>query len=221
MDHELETIEHQMKVTRSTLAERAEALERQLFGMVHETTTAVNESVQSAKDMVDGAVGEIKESAHQFIDGLTEAFDLRLQVQRHPYAMICGSMALGYLMPQLIRGLSRVPADRSLVEYPSSSDTQKSRWPAATQTERAMGAKLAKWDQPKGTLTQAREKFDSEIHRLKELAIGAALGAVRDYIASSTPGQIGEEMSEIIDSFTTKVGGKPISGPVFSAEQRR
>jgi hypothetical protein len=58
--------------------------------------------------------------------------------------------------------------------------------------------------------------FDSEIHKLKALALSTMLGAVRDVITSSAPPQIAPQLGEIIDTATVKLGGEPIRGPVLS-----
>jgi hypothetical protein len=66
-----------------------------------------------------------------------------------------------------------------------------------------------------GLFSELGEKFESEINKLKGLALGTMLGALRDVVASSAPPHIGPQLAEIIDSATVKLGGQPINGPVF------
>ena len=57
--------------------------------------------------------------------------------------------------------------------------------------------------------------FGPEINQVKELAIGTLLGVVRDMAVQAAPEQMAPQVREIIDGFTTKLGGKPVEGPIF------
>jgi hypothetical protein len=46
--------------------------------------------------------------------------------------------------------------------------------------------------------------------RLKGLAVGAALGLVRDMLAPQIPGDLGGEIKSVIDDLTVNLGGHPI-----------
>jgi len=60
------------------------------------------------------------------------------------------------------------------------------------------------------------QMVEPEINKLKGLAIGAALGAFRDFVTKSVPPEIGEHLHELIDNVTTKLGAEPLREPVFS-----
>jgi hypothetical protein len=59
-----------------------------------------------------------------------------------------------------------------------------------------------------------------EITKLKGLAIGTVLGAVRDLITQSGAEQMNAKVAEVMDSITVKLGGQPIRGPVLKDNLR-
>jgi len=71
-----------------------------------------------------------------------------------------------------------------------------------------------------GWLEGLISNLSPEIRKLKSMAIGTALGLIRDTVTRSVPGELGVHMSEIIDNVTTKLGGEVIPGQVLGlAEQ--
>src|SRR5947209_5600271 len=97
MDNEPEeVIKHQMLETRASLAEKLETLEQQVVGTVQSATTAVTDTVESVKDAVQETVEMARASVHHTVEAVKDTFDLSLQVRRHPWFMMAGSVALGY-----------------------------------------------------------------------------------------------------------------------------
>src|SRR5579859_6838521 len=76
----------QMNDTRAALSAKLETLERRIVDTVHGTADAVVQTVDNVKDAVHDTVGSVKDT-----------FDLPLQVDRHPWAIVAGSVALGFL----------------------------------------------------------------------------------------------------------------------------
>ena len=68
----------------------------------------------------------------------------------------------------------------------------------------------------RGLLDELGQKFETEIHKLKGLALGTMLGVVRDMITRSAPPQLSAQLAEIVDSATAKLGGQPIRGSVLN-----
>jgi len=54
-----------------------------------------------------------------------------------------------------------------------------------------------------------------EIDRLKGLAIGMVMGALRDFVTQNVPEPVSNELIEVMDSATGKLGGKPIESQVI------
>lgn len=66
-----------------------------------------------------------------------------------------------------------------------------------------------------GLLSQLSDQFGPELSQLKKLAIGTTLGLVRDMITQSAPPELGQQLGEMMDSVTTKIGGQTIRGPIL------
>src|SRR5262249_38838293 len=98
MDDSPEVIRQQMEETRAALSEKLETLEQQVVGTVKDARAAVTDTVETVK----GAV-------HDTVETVKETFDVSRQVERHPWAMLGGSIALGFLGGRLYERLE-VPA---------------------------------------------------------------------------------------------------------------
>ncbi len=100
MDSEPEVTRADMDETRAALSEKLETLEHQVVDTVQGASNAVADTVESVKDAVHDTVVNVK-----------DALNLHLQVKRHPWGVLAGSIALGYLLGYLLfRGRSDRPA---------------------------------------------------------------------------------------------------------------
>jgi hypothetical protein len=91
-----ELIQEQMKETKSQLSDKLDSLEQQLHvaDAVQTTRTAVAataEAVQATAATVSGAMQSV-----------SEAFDIRRQITQHPWIVLGGAAALGYVAHQLM-----------------------------------------------------------------------------------------------------------------------
>jgi len=224
MDHEPEeVIKQQMLETRASLTEKLETLEQQVVGTVHSATTAVTDTVESVKGAVQQTVELAKASVHDTVEAVKDTFDLSRQVREHPWAMVGGSVTVGFAAGCL---LSRATAS-TRERLPNGGVPTLSTLTPRFEAERDGGARHRMAEQTRSTSADAGgahqgvlgdlgQRFDTEIHKLKGLALGTILGVVRDMITNSAPPQVGSELAEIIDSATVKLGGQPIHGPVLN-----
>ena len=99
--------------TRSAMADKLEALEDRVMGTVQSAQETVEDSIQMAKD----TVATVKRN-----------FDIKYQVEQHPWAMVGGcflaGLALGGLIPR-VRRRSRPAPDRL-----AGNETPRGRKPA-------------------------------------------------------------------------------------------
>src|SRR5262245_55877302 len=96
-DEQPKVIRHQMEETRASLTEKLETLEHQVVGTVQGATSAVTETVENVKEAVAETVETVKGTVRETVETVKETFDLSRQVDRHPWLMVGGSVALGFL----------------------------------------------------------------------------------------------------------------------------
>jgi len=229
MENEPEVIRQQMEETRAALTEKLETLEQQVVETVQGATTAVTETVASVKEAVQETVETVKDSVQTTVESVKETFDLPLQVERHPWLMLGGAAALGYLAGSL---LSQGKKKETATPTRSASFPTVSAWsphganggpngpPGPLSPAREIvPPSTVKTTEP-GRLSELSQTFNDEISKLKGLAIGTLLGVVRDFVTQAVPDRIGPQLGEVVDSITTKLGGQPISGPVLETDLR-
>jgi ElaB/YqjD/DUF883 family membrane-anchored ribosome-binding protein len=163
--------------TRADMADKLEALENRMIGTVQSAQETVQDSIQSAKD----AVASVKRT-----------FDIKHQVEEHPWAMVGGcvlaGLAVGYYIP------SRSPRVSSIPEIvPESDNADPPPTPPA----------------PAAPPPSLLEPFQDEIDKVKGMAIGFVMGLVRDSLKVSAP-QLAPNIDQLMNGLTTKLGGTTV-----------
>jgi ElaB/YqjD/DUF883 family membrane-anchored ribosome-binding protein len=209
MDPEPEVIRQQIEETRSSLAEKLSTLEDKVVDTVKDTTDtvaetveSVAETVESVKESVTGTVDAVKESVQETVEAVKRTFDLRQQVDRHPWLMVSGSVVSGFLCERL---MERYPAETSYASPPAP---------------RPSGAGTADGAQAPGTLDKLYHTFEGELTKVRELAVGTLFGVLRDLVKRALPEHLAPQVAEVVDRVTSKLGGKPIEGPLVSEPSR-
>jgi phage-related protein len=240
MVNETEVIREKMEETRTNLSEKLEQLESKVVDSVQNATSAVadtvqnatdtvNEAMQSAKDVVEsvkdsvqgtvdsvkdtmdsvkgsveGTVDSVRESFSNAAEGVRDAFDLPKQMDRHPWLMLGGAVAVGFIAGKMMGSAPRV----GRMAYQAAG--------TAASTVGTTAAAVGSAASATGSMLGALENmFGPEINKVKELALGALLGVVRDMAVQAAPETMAPQVREIIDGFTSKVGGKPFEGEVL------
>lgn len=234
---EPEVIRQQMDESRAALTEKLVQLEEKVSETVQSATASVAETVQSAttsvtetvdsvKGAVQGTVDSVRHSVEGTVASVSEALDLTLQVKRHPWEMFAGAIAVGYVGAQLLsagqgrsgfsaRRLSNGFSDRLSAEREGMISVPSTKY--VTNGATAHGsANESTAPAHSGLLSQIGESFQTEIAKLKGLAVGATFGMVRDMLTEAGPPSLKREIAEVIDGFTEKLGGHRISGSVLS-----
>jgi len=232
-----------MEESRDALAQKIEMLEEKVTETVQsasasvaEATASVLETVQNAtasvSDTVDtvtsavqGTVDSVRQSMEGTVDSVKSAFDVNLQFQQHPWWMFAGAVAAGYCGGLLLQE-SPCARERSTSSFPSgpvrAKDTE-SRY-ASTQSASSLNGRedrvftSSSAPASSGWLQQLGQAFGPEIAKLEGLAIGVALGSVRDFIVDAVPPAVRPQVSEVIDGFTHKLGGQRIEPHQFSSD---
>jgi hypothetical protein len=210
MENESDVTREQMDETRASMSEKMETLEQRVIDTAHDAADAAGETVDDVKDAVQETVQNVK-----------DAFNVRLQVARHPWAMVGGSVALGYLGGYLLfRHREAQPwaaSQPAVSDNPKSTATHNGVVKDARFQEEAFGKKPVpnvdvhadpSW------LGSVHHRFEPEINKAKGLAIGMVLGVARDVITQSVPDLFKAALVDVIDGVTVKLGGEPLHGPV-------
>ena len=201
---EPEVIRQQMAAQRAAIDAKIETLENRIIDTVEGARAAVEETVQNVKEGVQESVETVKESVHSSVETVKETFDLRLQVMRRPWIMVGGAIAVGFAAGCVLNRFARA---QSGLETASSD-----RVPGASETSRMMrsealesGTTMARPEPQKHHLSSL---LAPELDKLKGLAVGTALGMVREIFCEPLPEPIKPQLNEVIDRITEKLGGE-------------
>src|SRR5207245_5056662 len=109
-------------------------------------------------------------------------FDLSYQVEQHPWSMLAGSCVAGFLVGALLNGRKgAVPRDGYRTTGPQT------RADSYIPNSELSLSSLAQEERPEpapptrpGWMEHFTDLFEDEIHTVKGLAVGAAIGLLRD-----------------------------------------
>jgi ElaB/YqjD/DUF883 family membrane-anchored ribosome-binding protein len=195
VDNELEVIHHEMEEKRASLAEKLDTLENHVLGTVQEATEAVSHTVEDVKSVVDTVTDNVKETVESVTETVKHTFDIGDHVRNHPWGMFCGAVAAGFVGGRIL-----VPA-RSEQEPVTASPPPAPSPPAPRRA-------AARSEEPESGMTEL-------LQRVKGLALGALMKVVRDVVSEALPDSMKADVMNVMDDFTTKLGGKPV--PASSA----
>jgi len=236
MDQEPDVIKEQMAETRVSLTDKIEKLEETLkenvetalhtaTGTVENVTEKVEETVETVKEAVEGSVEAVKETVHETVETVKEAFNLRRHVQRHPWAMLGGAVMVGFLGGRLLGGAQRwrerrrQRRDEHLFPRPGTTAAQAPMPTSAPARAFEQEPEREPEEQQSSWLGHFGETFGDELSKLKGLALGATFGALRDMLTASVPDQLKPQLSDVMNNFTDKLGGRVFEGPLLDMNQ--
>ena len=232
MDKESDVIKHQMEHTRAALTDKLELLEHKVTDSVSGAAEAVEKVRQTVQDTVSGAsdtvasmkhaiedtVASVKECARETAETVSETLDVRKQVQKHPWAMMAGATAIGFGVGVLVsRTDVRGAASSAASSMAHSAQSLAGNWSAAAgdHSPRWTGPQREQFVSRQPPAVQEEAPWMPAVNKLKGLAIGTMFGVLRDVLSKSMPEALSGQVGEVIDNFTTSLGGKPISGKIL------
>jgi len=225
MDDE-DLIREQMEETRTALSDKLETLENKVVSTVEgasdnvtetveSVTDKVQETVASVTDTVQETVAAVKEGVREGVNAVQNMLDCKQHFQNHPWMMLGGSIVAGFALAEFLSRGERASPDAARALLPSGRGTgHRSHHGNGHQGSR--GGK-------NGVIAGPAEPspFQEEWQKLKGLAVGALLGALREVVVKSLPPDLGPQLTQIVDSFTRKMGGEPMpEKAVEEVEQR-
>ena len=160
MDNETEMIHREMEGTRESLSDKVEQLESEVGHKVEQATDAVSNAYESVKETVSDTVGAVKQT-----------FDLNYQAEHHPWLLVGGAVAVGFIGHCLLVPSSNRSRNRHLrrgpVQHPAHG-------PAEPQQEDSSG----------GMWNQIGEGIDY----VKNLGLSTAVGVLKQVFSNATEG---------------------------------
>lgn len=220
MDNEPEVIRLQMEQTRTDLQEKLETLEKQVTDTVQGAADAATETVQSVKDAVQETVETVKDTVGETVGSVKDALDISQHVRAHPWAMFLGAAAIGYFGTRLLRG-QETPAPVPAMPQPTGPTVAATPMPSRHNGRHGHskpeknGTHGAAAPAGPGLFGHIADHYSAELGKLQGLAVGALGAMVREMLTSSTAPALAQQITDIVDGVTEKLGGKPIRGPLF------
>jgi ElaB/YqjD/DUF883 family membrane-anchored ribosome-binding protein len=196
-EQDSDEMRQEIDCTRSAMADKLEALEDRVMGAVHSAQETVDDSIQMAKD----TVATVKRN-----------FDLKYQVEQHPWLMVGGCVLAGLALGSLFlrqRRRSRQAPNRLV-----GNETSRTGSPRLVAEQRSNGsfdtaAPTLRSDSTSANRPGFFDQFHEEIDKVKGMAIGYVMGLVRDSIKDAVP-QLASQIDDVMNSVTTKLGSKPV-----------
>lgn len=223
MPDQSEVIMGQMEDTRKDLAEKLETLEKKVAGTVETVTDTVQtventvenvkesiqETVETVTDTVQNTVQAVEETVGNTVENVKSFFDISRHVERHPWLMFGGSMLAGY-----IGGWLLTPSSAREEPPPAEPPAPRERLSVSVAHQQEELEETGEsW------LGKLTERFAPEIDKLKGLAVGTLFGVARDMISQWVPDALKEQVTDVINGFTTDLGGKVIREPLVAPQQ--
>src|SRR5262245_1683431 len=234
-----EVIMEQMEGTRKDLADKVEKLEHKLAGTVEtvsDTVSTVTETVENVKDSIAETVSTVTGTVQNTVEAVSDTVDSTVQtvkrslrdfldvpahVRRHPWLALGGSVAVGYLGGRLLlprperdatTGTPTLTSAPTYTPAPAPAFTSAPAQPA--REEPKAEAKGESW------ISRLADQFAPQLNHLKGLAIGTVFGALRDMVSAWAPEAVRKDVTDMINGFTSNLGGQVIHGPVLGEPDR-
>lgn len=201
-----DAIRQDIEETRSSLTEKLETLEEQ-----------VRETVQGARASVEETIATVKGTVRDTVDTVKRTFDVSYQTTQHPWAMFGGSVLAGFVLGNVLPSVTERLEERRYEPEPSYPPQTEEHFMQREESPMGDGNASRYTEHAparRGILSGLLDQFHDEIEQVKKMAIGAAVGVVRDYVKEQAPPSMAPQVENILDSITEKLGGKPVQGNV-------
>lgn len=218
MENQTEIIKQQMAETREALSSKVAALEEKVISTVQDTTETVAQTVGAVKDTVAETVDTVKDAVQDTVATVTgtidksvetvkQTFDLRGHVEKYPWAMVAGSVAVGFIGGKLlssgmghpgVHGYGSITPGPQGTTQPRTAESYRESLAAPTH-----GGGFGLFD-------QVGESMKPIMQKLGSLAIGATTSLLGELVLESVGPALRKELEPMVRDFTTALGGKPI-----------
>jgi ElaB/YqjD/DUF883 family membrane-anchored ribosome-binding protein len=223
---EMSAIRNQMDETRTALAEKIELLEKQVTNTVQGAAQSVGDTVETMKHAVEDTVNSVKTTVQDSMHAVGEAFSIQHHVEKHPWPMMAGAVAVGFVGGYML--FSRSENQRAEDKFRRLASSQgrppeqqygayeRSSAPAPLPAAPRRASNGSMKDMRSSASTNAfQEWMRPAAQQLQSLAIGAALGVLRDVLSRAVPKPLEGQVSEMVNGLTSSLGGQVIRGSLL------
>lgn len=213
MADKTELIRQRMAQKREGLRQKLDALEDRTLGVVKDTTDAVVHAVETVEDTVQSAQNAVKKTVKQS----AKMLDITRQVDKHPWAVMGGAVAAGFVASWLVsRGTRSAQSDggRDSNAYYTGAEPYASNREAtaAPSTPAATRESKPNW------LSGLMQTFAPSLETLKTLAIGTSVAVARDVVLQAVPAQFANQLNDVFRGLTERLGGDPLPEPDIATQ---
>jgi ElaB/YqjD/DUF883 family membrane-anchored ribosome-binding protein len=226
----VEQVRVEMENTRASLSQKFDVLESKIGEGVQETAASITaaketitETVQTVQEAVRGTVSAVESG----VSAVEEFFDIPAQIQRHPWGIMGGAVVVGFLGERLLGAACPTALAAA------AAAEQKDMSPLTGKHSNGHGHKPNGHSNKRAStkpsvLQSLAQEFDSELGKLKNIAVASLITGLHQWLAPSIPEAVQPQVQDIVRSVTQKLGVD--SGPRveasrpperFSAESRR
>lgn len=230
-EHEMSIIRSQMDETRNSLTHKLEQLEHRVTDTVQGAADtvenmkhAVEDTVSNVKNTVQETVSTVTTSLHDTMHSVGEAISISHHVERHPWAMMAGATAVGFVGGYLLMSKSE---DRRAEERFRHLAASQGRPPETLEYDSRAGfvpQEPVRRDATRETTREMRSSANSNAFfdwlkpatsQIQGLAIGAALGLAKELVSRNIPKPMTNQVNELFDGLTTSLGGQVMRGSLL------
>jgi ElaB/YqjD/DUF883 family membrane-anchored ribosome-binding protein len=205
VDSELEVIRDQMHQTRASLADKLDALESQVRDTVQTATEAVTttaETVKGVTETVTSTVEGVTNTVTDTVQSVAEKLDITQYVERAPWLSFGAAVASGFAAGYMLGGPAREKREAWRREEPFPlRATQEPERPEEEGLFAGVSSLVS---------DGLQEGVQTALTGLQGLAVGAVMGLVRDWVQTSVSGSMQQEIVQLVDRVSTRLGGKPL-----------
>jgi ElaB/YqjD/DUF883 family membrane-anchored ribosome-binding protein len=238
-EHEMSIIRSQMDETRTNLTDKLEQLEQRVTNTVQgaadtvenmkhaveDTVSSVKNTVQETVTTVKSSLDDTMQSFGDSIHAVGEAFNISHHVERHPWAMMAGATAVGFVGGYLLMSKSE---DRRAEERFRHLAASQGRPPENFEHRDSRAGYVPQEPVRRDATRETTRDMRSSSHsnaflewlkpatsQIQGLAIGAALGLAKELVNRNLPKPMTGQVNELFDGLTTSLGGQVMRGPLL------
>ncbi len=179
MSDKLELLEERVRDTLEETKTAVDDIVENVKGTVDETVGAVKETVDGAKSTVENIVENVKESMDDTVAMVKKSFDLRYQVDQHPWLMLGASVVTGSVLARFLSG-----GHESRRNWDSTNTNQKG--PHVTDTTSGTGLYTVSGNEE----STGSSQFSAASQPQQRQSWGAALGGVQEEVVDVMKGAV-------------------------------